>query len=83
MENFHLPRCFHFVVRFIIFFGYDIVTFSSCFNFLTFCVCKVSLFSLNNSIQSIVLAFCCKKVLLNLFDFLLYICNNIVMNNDR
>ena len=29
--------------------------------FLIFCVCKESLFSLNNSIQSIVLVFCCKK----------------------
>ena len=53
------------------------------FYFLNFCVCKVSLFSLNNSIQSIVLEFCYKKVLLDLFNFLLQICNNIVMNNDR
>ena len=51
--------------------------------FVIFCVCKVSLFSLNNSIQSIVLVFCYKKVLLDLFNFLLQICNNIVMNNDR
>ena len=50
---------------------------------LIFCVCKVSLFSLNNSIQFIVLVFCYKKVLLDLFNFLLQICNNIVMDNDR
>ena len=61
----------------------DIVTFSFYFIFLIFCVCKVSLFSLNNSIQSIVLVFCYKKVLLDLFNFLLQICNNIVMDNDR
>ena len=65
------------------FFSYDIVTFSFYFNFLVFCVCKVSLFSLNNSIQFIVLVFCCKKVLPDLFNFLLQICNNIVMNTDR
>ena len=65
------------------FFGYNIVTFSFYFIFLIFCVCKVSLFSLNNSIQSIVLVFCYKKVLLELFNFLLQICNNIVMKNDR
>ena len=34
-------------------------------------------------IQSIVLKFCYKKVLLDLFNFLLQICNNVVMNNDR
>ena len=51
--------------------------------FLLFCVCKVSLFSLNNGIQSIALVFCNKKVLLDLFNFLLQIRNNIVMNNDR
>ena len=45
--------------------------------------CKVNLFSLNNSIQSIVLVFCCKKVLLNLFNFLLQICNNIVIMIDK
>ena len=71
MGNFRLPRCFHYVVRFIFSFGYDIVTFSFYFNCLICCVCKVSLFSLNNSIQSIVLVFCCKKVLLDLFNFLL------------
>ena len=65
------------------FFGYDIVTFSFYFIFLIFCACKVSLFSLNNSIQSIVLVFCYKKELLDWFNFLLQICNNIVMNNDR
>ena len=65
------------------FFGCDIVTFSFYFIFLIFCVCKVSLFSLNNSIQSIVLEFCYKKILLDLFNFLLQICNIIVMNNDR
>ena len=43
------------------FFGYDIVIFSFYFNFLMFCVCKISLFSLNNSIQSIVSVFYCKK----------------------
>ena len=53
------------------------------FIFLIFCVCKVSLFSLNNGIQSIALVFFCKKVLLNLFNFLLQICDNIVMNNDK
>ena len=34
-------------------------------------------------IQSIVLEFCYKKVLLDLFNFLVQICNNVVMNNDR
>ena len=68
MGNFHLPKCFHFVVKFF-FFGCDIVTFSFYFIFLIFCVFKVSLFFLNNSIQSIVLVFCYKKVLLDLFNF--------------
>ena len=68
---------------FFFFFGYDIVTLSFYFNFLIFCVCKVSLFSFNNSIQSIVLVFCRKKILLDLFNFLLQICNYIVMGNDR
>ena len=71
------------VCRQVFIFSYDIVTFSFYFIFLIFCVGKVSLFSLNNSIQSIVLVFCYKKVLLDLFNFLLLICNNIVMNNDR
>ena len=43
------------------FFGNYIVTFSFYSIFLIFHVCKVSLFSLNNSIQSIVLVFCYKK----------------------
>ena len=51
--------------------------------FLIFCVCKVNLFFMNNSIQSIVLVFSYKKVLLDLFNFLLQICNDIVMDNDR
>ena len=63
MGNLYFPRCFHFVVK-LFFFGYDIVTFSFYFIFLIFCVFKISLFSLNNSIQSIVLVFCYKKVLL-------------------
>ena len=67
---------------FLFFFGYDMVTFSFHFIFLIFCVCKVNLFSLNNSIQSIVLVICNKKVLLDLFNFLLQICNNL-MYNDR
>ena len=84
MGNFHLPRCFHYAVKFFFFFSYDIVTLSFYFIFfLIFCVCRVSLFSLNNSIQSIVVVFCYKKVLLDLFNFLLQICNNIVMDNDR
>ena len=37
------------------------------FIFLIFCVCKISLFSLNNGIQSIALVFCYKKVMLDLF----------------
>ena len=53
------------------------------FIFSIFCVCKVNLFSLNNGIQSIALVFCYKKVLLDLFNFRLQICNNVVMNNDR
>ena len=81
--NFHLPRYFHYDVKHIFFFGYGIVTFSFYFIFLIFCVCKVSLFSLNNGIQSIARVFCYKKVMLDLFNFLLQICNNIVMNNDR
>ena len=80
MGNFHLLMCFYYVVKFF-FFGYGIVIFHFIL-FLIFCVCKVSLFSLNNGIQSIALMFCYKKVLLDLFDFLLQICNNIVMNND-
>ena len=76
MKNFHLPRCFHLLSSF--FFSITLLIFH--FIFLIFCVFKVSLFSLNNSIQSIVLVFCCKKVLLDLFNFLLQICNNIVMN---
>ena len=40
---------------FVFFFGYGMVTFS--FYFLIFCVCEVSLFSLNNGIQSIALVF--------------------------
>ena len=51
--------------------------------FLIFCVCKISLFSLNNSIQSIVSVFCYEKVQLDLFNFLLQICNNIVVDNNR
>ena len=81
MGNFHLPRCFHYVVQFIFFqlrHCYFLILF-----FLISCVCKVILFSFNNSIQSIVLVFCYKKVLLDLFNFLLQICNNIVMDNDR
>ena len=83
MGNFHLLWCFYYVVKLIFFFSYDIVTFSFYFIFLIFCICKVSLFSLNNGIQSIALVFFCKKVLLNLFNFLLQICDNIVMNNDK
>ena len=82
MGKFHLPRCFHFVVKF--FFAVTTLLLSNfILFFLIFCVCKVSLFSLNNSIQSIVLEFCYKKILLDLFNFLLQICNNVVMNNDR
>ena len=55
------------------FFSYDIITFSFYIIFLIFYVCKVSLFFLNNSIQSIVLEFCYKKILLDLFYFLLQI----------
>ena len=81
MGNFHLPRCFHYVVKFVFF---SIMTLLlPHFIFLIFCVCKVSLFFLNNSIQSIVLVFWYRKVLLDLLNFLLQICNNIVMNNDR
>ena len=83
MGNFHLPRCFHYVVKLIFFFGYSIATFSFYFIFLIFCVCKVSLFSLNNGIQFIALVFCYTKVLLDLFNFLLQICDNIVINNNR
>ena len=82
MGNFHLPRCFHFVVKFI-FFRSRHCYFLILFYFLILCVFKVSQFSLNNSIQSIILVFRRKKVLLDLFNFLLQICNNIVMNNDR
>ena len=74
---------FSFCCQVCFFFGYGIVPFSFYFIFLVFCVFKVSLFSLNNSIQFIVLVFCYKKVLLDLFNFLLPICNNIVMKNDR
>ena len=74
---------FYYVVKVLFFFDYDIVTFSFYYIFLIFCVCRVSLFSLNNSIQSIDLVFCYKIVLLDLFNFLLQICNNIVMNYDR
>ena len=82
MGNFHLPTCFHYVVKF--FFSVMTLLLShSILFFLIFCVCKVSLFSLNNSIQSIVLVFCYKKVLLDLFNFLLQIRNNIVMDNNR
>ena len=59
------------------------VTSSFCFMFLIFCVCKVSLFSLNNGIESNTLVFCYKKVLLDLFNFLLQICSNIVINDER
>ena len=83
MGNFHLPRCFDYVVKLIFFFGYGIVTFSFHFIFLIFYGCEVSLFSLNNDVQSTALVFCYKKVLLDFFNFLLQICNNIVMNNDR
>ena len=72
-----------FIMLSIFFFSYDIVTFSFYLFFLIFCVCKISLFSLNNSIQSIVSVFFYKKVLLDMFNFLLQICNNIVMDNDR
>ena len=61
MGNFHLSRCFDYVVQFIFFFDYGIVTFSFYFTFLIFCGCKVSLFSLNNDIQSIALVCCYKK----------------------
>ena len=64
MGNFHLPRCFDYVVKLIFFFGYGTATFSFYFIFLIFCVCKISLFSLNNNIHSIALIFCYKKVLL-------------------
>ena len=64
MGNFHLPRCFDYVVKLIFFFGYSTATFSFYFIFLTFCGCKVSLLSLNNDIQFIALVFCYKKVLL-------------------
>ena len=37
--------------------------------FFIICFCKVSLFSLNNGIQSIALVFRHKKVLLDLFNF--------------
>ena len=83
MGNFHWPRCFHYVVKFVIFSVMTLLLSHFILFFLIFCVCKVSLFSLNNSIQSIVLVFCCKKVLLDLFNFLLQICNNIVMDNDK
>ena len=65
-----------------LFFSLVTALFLSHFIFLNFCVCKVSLFSLNNGIQSIALVFCYKKVLLDLFNFFLQIRNN-VMNNDR
>ena len=60
MGNFHLPWCFHFVVKFFCFFLVRTLLLSR-FIFLIFCVFKVSLFSLNNSIQSIVSVFCYKK----------------------
>ena len=82
MGNFHLLRCFYYAVKF--FFSVMILLLSHfILFFLIFCACKVSLFSLNNSIQSIVLVFCYKKVLLDLLNFLLQICNNIVMDNNR
>ena len=81
--NFLLPWCFHCVIKFACFFGDGIVTFSFYFIFLIFYVCEERLFSLNNGIQSIALVFCYKKMLLDLFDFLLQICNNIVMNNEK
>ena len=81
MGNFHLPRCFHFVVKF--FFSVTTLLLSHFILFFNLLCFKVSLFSLNNSIQSIVLVLCYKKVLLDLFNFLLQICNNIAMNTDR
>ena len=64
------------------FFSYDIVTFPFYFIFLTFHVGRVSLFSLNIGIQSIALVFFYKKILLELFNFLLQFCDNMVMSND-
>ena len=61
MENFHLPRGFDYVVKLIFFFSCGIVTFPFYFIFLIFYGCKISLFSLNNDIQSIVLEYCYKK----------------------
>ena len=67
-----------------IFFSYDIVTFSFYFIFFNLlCLQGKPIFLNNNNIQSIVLVFCYKKVLLDLFNFLLQICNNIVMDNDK
>ena len=83
MGNFHLPRSFHYVVKFFFFSVTTLLLSRFILFFLIFYVCKVSLFSLNNSIRSIVLVFCYKKVLLDLFNFLLQICNHIVMDNDR
>ena len=61
MEIFTCPGVFILLSSLFFFFGYDIATFSFYFIFLIFCVLKVSLFSLNNRIPSIVLVCCYKK----------------------